>query len=514
MKIHLTKGIILLMLLVTFSCSNDDEQPQTPPIADKAPEISAQTFTVAENIADDVVIGKVVATDPENKALIFTLTKNSDALFELTDTGELSLAKDKKLDFETTTSYTISVEVSDGTHKASADITVAVENVVEPFITTWKTTEANETITIGVTKELTYDYTIDWGDGTIEKNQTTLPSHTYVTANTYTVKVSGKFPSISINVGKDAHKLQTIEQWGDIKWESFYGAFAGCNNMIYNAKDVPDLSRVTSIAGIFARCTMFNAEDLNDWDVSTIIDMRGVFVDASSFNGNISNWNVGKVTNMLSMFAGCSKFNGDLNDWDVSNVTNMEGMFDNADSFTGDLNSWNVSKVTNMSGIFSGADSFNGNLGTWNVSNVNDMSKMFSDATSFNGDISQWNVSNVTNMGSMFSGATSFNGDVNQWNVSKVTNMGSMFRKATSFSGDISNWDIKNVTTMEEMLDHTNISTANYDALLTKWAALPNVQSNVAFGVEGLVYCTAFSERINLIDGKRWRIIGDTSCPR
>ncbi|WP_025668029.1 BspA family leucine-rich repeat surface protein, partial [Aquimarina megaterium] len=365
------------------------------------------------------VIGKVAATDPENKALTFTLTKNSDALFELTDTGELSLVAGKKLDFETTTSYTLSVEVSDGTHKASADITITVENVVEPFITTWKTTEANEMITIGVTKELTYDYTIDWGDGTIEKNQTTLPSHTYVTANTYTVKVSGKFPSISMNEGKDAHKLQTIEQWGDIKWKSFYGAFAECNNMIYNAKDVPDLSQVASIAGIFARCTKFNA-DLNDWDVSTITDMRAVFLGASSFNGNISNWDVSKVTDMFGMFGECSKFNGDLSNWDVSNVTDMRGMFSHATSFTRDLNSWNVSKVTDMTDMFSSTDSFNGDLSKWDVSNVTKMIRMFINAPSFNGDLSQWDVSNVTEMGQMFSGATSFNGDVSQWDVSNV----------------------------------------------------------------------------------------------
>ncbi|WP_109853481.1 BspA family leucine-rich repeat surface protein [Aquimarina sp. AU58] len=512
MKIYLTKGIILLMVLVTFSCSNDDEQPQTPPVVNKAPEINAQTFTTAEDIADDAVIGKVAATDPENKALTFTLTKNSDALFELTDTGELSLVAGKKLDFETTTSYTLSVEVSDGTHKASADITVTVENVSEPFITTWKTTTANEVIAIDLNKDITYDYTIDWGDGTVEKNQTTAPSHTYVTAGTYTVSISGTFPMFIIST--DSRKtLETIEQWGDNQWESLYGTFAGAVNMTYNAKDVPNLSKVTSIAGLFANCAKFNA-GLNDWDVSTITDMRSVFDNATSFNGDLSQWDVSKVTNMKEMFANSIKFNGDLSNWDVSSVTDMASMFYKALSFSGDISQWDVSKITDMTGLFYGATAFNGDLSKWDVSNVIRMRSVFIGATAFNGDISQWDVSNVTDMGSMFSGATSFNGDLSKWNVSKVTNMRSMFWKATSFSADISDWDIQNVTVMEGMLDNTNISTVNYDALLTKWAALPNVQSNVGLGVEGLTYCTAQVARENLTGSKRWSIIGDTSCPR
>ncbi|EZH75937.1 hypothetical protein ATO12_03865 [Aquimarina atlantica] len=505
---------LLLIAILSIGCSKDDDVPSQPepPVVNKAPEISAQTFTVAEDIADDVIIGTITATDKEDNALTFTLTKNDKDLFELSTKGELSLAKDKKLDFETIASHTLTVDVSDGTHKASADITITVENAIEPFVTTWKTTTANQVIAIGLNKDVIYNYTIDWGDGTVDKNQTTTPSHSYVTAGTYTVSISGTFPMFMMSP-ESREALETIEQWGDNQWESLLGAFAGAVNMTYNAKDVPNLSKVTSIAGLFANCAKFNA-DLNDWDVSTITDMRAVFDNAISFNGDISNWDVSKVVNMTSMFANCAKFNTDLNNWDVSSVTDMESMFYKALSFNGDISQWNVSKITDMTGLFYGATAFNGDLSKWDVSNVTRMRSMFIGATAFNGDISQWDVSNVTDMGSMFSGATSFNGDLSKWNVSKVTNMRSMFWKATSFSADISNWDIQNVTVMDGMLDNTNISTVNYDALLTKWSALPNVQSNVAFGVEGLVYCTAARERINLTDGKRWRIIGDTSCPR
>ena len=118
-----------------------------------------------------------------------------------------------------------------------------------------------------------------------------------------------------------------------------------------------------------------------------------------------------------------------MNDWDVSNVTNMSGMFFIATSFNQDISSWDVSKVTNMDRMFYGT-SFNQDIGSWNVSNVTNMNGMFYYSSSFNQDIGNWNVSNVTNMSNMFHGAP-FNQDIGDWNISKVTDMSYMFYSTT-----------------------------------------------------------------------------------
>ena len=469
-------------ITVKINDVDDNEVVNRPPV------ISAQTFTAKEDIKDDVVIGSIVATDPESGALTFTLTQNSNDLFELTDTGELSLVTDKKLDYETTSSYTITVEVSDGKNKVSADITITVENVAEPFITTWKTTMANETITFQQDKERNnYDYTIDWGDGTVENNsQITTKSHTYATAGTYTVSISGVFPMIKTTITSDAEKLQTIEQWGDNVWETMADAFRGCKNMTYNATDIPNLSKVTDMTNMFSGCSKFNA--------------------------NLNNWDVSKVTNMSGVFGRCIAFNSDLNNWDVSNVVNMSGMFESAIVFNGDISNWNVGKVSNMIAMFVRANAFNSDISGWNVSNVGNMRDMFYEARSFNRDISAWDVSKVIDMRYMFFKALSFNGNLSSWNVSGVTIMRSMFRDANSFEGDLSTWDVSKVTDMANMLDNTKISGANYDKILTKWAALPNLRSFVDFGAAGLTYCDATSARSILVNSKGWTITGDVSC--
>ncbi len=94
-----------------------------------------------------------------------------------------------------------------------------------------------------------------------------------------------------------------------------------------------------------------NEVDLNDIDVSKIIDMSHLFENLN-FNGDISNWNVSRVTAMRGMFYGCKSFNQDISNWNVSKVKNMHSMFFECERFNQDISNWNVSKVKNKSYMF------------------------------------------------------------------------------------------------------------------------------------------------------------------
>ncbi len=122
------KSILLLISIIAFSCGKDDG----PTMAEnKAPEIKAQSFNASEAAADSDVLGTVKATDADQDELSYSITANSDNLFEITKTGALSLAASKSLDFETKATHEIIVEVSDGKAKASAKITITVIDVDE-----------------------------------------------------------------------------------------------------------------------------------------------------------------------------------------------------------------------------------------------------------------------------------------------------------------------------------------------------------------------------------------------
>ena len=357
-----------------------------------------------------------------------------------------------------------------------------------PFVTTWRTTSLYESITIPV-GNATGAYTVSWGDGSISANVTGDQKHTYHYGKTYTVRITGNFERIYLNNHTtNAPKLQSIEQWGDVSWTSMGSAFHGASSMIYNADDVPDLSGVTDMSGMFRDASKFNG-DVSKWDVSHVTDMSDMFHGAITFSRNLSEWDVSNVTDMSGMFTGglvdaasggggvssapslpfypynASRFNGDISTWDVSKVTNMSDMFHYANNFNGDLYSWDVSSVTDMSGMFHGAFSFRGNISEWDVSSVTDMSRMLDGVRYFNSDLSSWDVSGVTDMSRMFVSAKSFNGNISEWDVSSVTDMSLMFANARSFNGDISPWDVSGVTDMSRMF----YSAASFNQPLSGW---------------------------------------------
>ncbi|MEQ8417118.1 MAG: BspA family leucine-rich repeat surface protein [Imperialibacter sp.] len=374
-----------------------------------------------------------------------------------------------------------------------------------PFVTTWETTTNEEAITIPTTESgYSYSYTVDWGDGSgDEMVYTGDATHTYATAGTYTVSITGDFPQIYFNNSGDKVKIKSIESWGNIVWRSMTYAFAGCSELTCNATNAPNLSSVTDLSYMFLLASVVNADfnnwdvsnvtnltamfssaslfngDVSDWDVSNVTDLRSMFSNASLFNGDLSKWNVSAATNIRNMFSAAHAFNSDISKWDVSSVTNMNSLFSNASSFNSDLNDWDVSSVTTMQNIFFYASAFNGDISSWDVSGLTYMGTMFANATSFNGDLSSWNVSAVTDMRGMFSGASSFNRDLNNWDVSNVTTLSSMFSNATSFNGNVSGWDVSNVITMDAMF--SNASSFNGD--LSSWNIVNVV--NVGFMFSG-----------------------------
>lgn len=321
------------------------------------------------------------------------------------------------------------------------------------FITTWQTSAANESITIPTTGS-DYNYDVDWeNDGTFDDiGVTGNATHSYITAGTYTVAIRGAFPQIYFNYAGDRKKIQSVEQWGTIAWRSMKNAFFGCERLVINATDLPDLSNVTDMTYMFYGCEVLN-QDIGNWDVSNVTDMPYMFAKCTVFNQDIGGWDVSKVTDMSNMFYECTAFNQNIGNWDVGNVILMKSIFSSAKAFNKDIGSWDVSKVTDMAGMFSFCLDFNQNIGSWDVSNVNKMTAMFNWCKSFNGDIGAWNVSKVPNMGNMFFNAIAFNQDIGNWDVSNVTDMQFMFNLATAFNQDIGSWDVSNVSNMRNMFN-------------------------------------------------------------
>nr|WP_288933283.1 BspA family leucine-rich repeat surface protein [uncultured Allomuricauda sp.] len=397
-----------------------------------SPQLEDQSFEASEDIADTEAIGTVEASDAEGDTLSYSITENDGELFEIDEnTGELSLVAGQNLDFELFEEHTITISVTDGTNISEATITIIVGNIADSlaedstsFVTIWKTEVAEEEIIVGTNDELdlAYDYTIDWGDGTIEDLTEGNPTHIYSNPGTYTVAINGQFPTIRID--KDLFDFEpvttliSIEQWGTIEWKNLESAFHNCENMEYNASDAPDLSQITSLWNMFRKAQKFSGADLNNWDVSTI-------------------------TNMVAIFSGTKSNLLNVSQWDVSNVTNMGSMFH---------------------------------------------------FTDFNGDVTEWVVSSAEDMSSMFAATTLFNQDISNWDVSNVRTMYLMFLEADSFDQNLGNWDISSLEPgpakgLGSTFNYSVISPENLSATLIGWANNPNTALGVSCGIEGLSMC-------------------------
>ncbi|EAR10200.1 BspA family leucine-rich repeat surface protein [Reinekea blandensis] len=205
------------------------------------------------------------------------------------------------------------------TNDAGEDTLTVTYQVEEPtaFITTWDTDvesgiSANDEITLQTNPNLDYNFTVDWGDGTSDKNVTKDITHQYVQPGTYTVTISGLYPApyfdfeLSIEDelfidNSDASKLLSVEQWGNRFWASMEQAFPNANNLSINDLSTPNFSQVTSFRSMFTFNEAFN-QDVSTWDTSAATDMAFMFAD-SYFDQDLSNWDIENVKDMNGMFS-------------------------------------------------------------------------------------------------------------------------------------------------------------------------------------------------------------------
>lgn len=347
-----------------------------------------------------------------------------------------------------------------------------------PFISTWRTTTPNETVTLPYSVSGAYAGSIDWGDGTITSNTFGDRVHTYEVAGDYVITISGFMRGWAFNNTGDRLKIRSIQQWGCFNHGDLIGAFWGCNNLtLTTVTDVCNVSSNTTLHSFFRECTaIITINNLNDWNVSNITSLQRTFSNCTNFNQDLNNWDVSKVTSLNNTFNSCILFNGNVDTWDVSNVIALTSTFFNCASFNRDitdwqLNSctglvstfqacsnfnqpigiWNVDNVTSFAGTFNSASAFNQPLNNWNTSKATVMNNMFANAVSFDQPLNNWDVSKVTLFNSMFSGATIFNQDISMWDVSSATNTSAMFNATSSFNQNLSNWNVSNVTNMSQM---------------------------------------------------------------
>ena len=306
-------------------------------------------------------------------------------------------------------------------------------------------------------------YTIDCNnDGVVDASVAASTPHTcnYSTPGVYTVRIASAIPRVFFSGQGDKLKLLSVDQWGTGKWRSMANSFYGCSNMDVKASDVPDLSLVQDLSGMFSDATSLKGESANwAWDTSNVKYTDNMFVRASNFNQNIGSWDMSNVESMTRMFNDAAAFNNggsnSISTWNTAKATSMDGVFWGAKAFNQPVGSWNVSNATSFALMFMDAENFNQDLSHWDTSKATNMSNTFYRALVFNQDIGSWDVGHVTNMNHMFEYATAFNNggsdSINGWNTANATTMEGMFHQASAFNQNIGGWNMSHVTSLQRM---------------------------------------------------------------
>jgi len=199
------------------------------------------------------------------------------------------------------------------------------------------------------------------------------------------------------------------------------------------------------------------------WDTQRFVTGRAMFQYATAFNKPIGNWDMTNLGNSISMFYVANSFNQD-----ISASAQTVGSYD--------YNAWYMPNNTSFAGMLQNATSFNKSLSTWYVSG----------STSFNNTFTQANALSDVSFATQSVTLTSSVPTYTSWdfNPSGVS-ISNMFWDADNFEGvGLNTWDTSNITTFGNYFARvTNITTANYDKILTSWSSsLDNSISQIDFG--------------------------------
>ena len=185
-------------------------------INDNTPVVTAsQSFNINEDAANTTSVGTVAATDADAGTTLsdWTITEgNGDGIFAInSSTGEITVTDNTKLDYETRTSYYLTVTVSDGSHTSSSEnISITVNDVFE---------KSDQSITFSQLADLTYgdsdfNLTATASSGLPVSYSSSNTSVATIDGNTVTIMGAGSTTITASQSGNASYNAATDVQQG------------------------------------------------------------------------------------------------------------------------------------------------------------------------------------------------------------------------------------------------------------------------------------------------------------
>ena len=218
------------------------------------------------------------------------------------------------------------------------------------------------------------DLSVDWGDGTIDSNQT----HTYKKSGVYKIKIKGTITSFKLSaVNTTIKDLQMLSlklpsitsmllSYGQLtgtipefppNLEDGTDMFYGCTGL---TGPIPALPKsFTNGYRMFYECSGLTGPILGLQ--SNLTNGQYMFQGCSNLTGSIPTL-PDSLSNGFMMFYSCSKLTGAIPNL-PNNLTNGTGMFENCSGLTDSIPTF-PNTLTNGDGMFSGCSNLTGSIPT------------------------------------------------------------------------------------------------------------------------------------------------------
>ena len=249
---------------------------------------------VPENVAG-AVIGLLTAIDDTDTGVTYTV---DDARFEVVG-GQLKLKDGISLDYgtETVVSVTVTAVETDG-DTYSETFVVPVLGISDP---------GN-----AILAEILEDSSSIGGAG-----------------NGNRVAVTDD--ELALIVDRVLAGSDTVASPMEARYQAAIQAETGFSNLptIAEVQSIIDAENA-SLQRLFYNSGDFNETYLEDWDTSQVTNMKDMFRNATSFDGDVSGWDVSSVTDMYSMFRNAGAFDRDIGNWDISSLQRASRMLENS----------------------------------------------------------------------------------------------------------------------------------------------------------------------------------------
>ena len=253
---------------------------------------------------------------------------------------------------------------------ASRKIIVGNVSEASDFITEWTIPSGGATIKLPIPGNAANNFSVDWGDGTVEGftgTEDAFPGHTYTNAaeTTYTIKISGTVKMFgdgrgpAYALGPSVYDpfnqyLTGVRQLGELSATQY--AFSGCTNLTTFTANATEntFASVTNMANMFYNCSGLTNLDLSDFDTSNVTTMGSMFFGCTGLTSlDLSIFDTSNVTTMGGMFNSCSNLQSILLGPDFTKLTGSD-MFENCSNLTAIITLRDITSPINAMELASG----------------------------------------------------------------------------------------------------------------------------------------------------------------